>query len=95
MLHSHHVFQIIPINDSFGVYDLNSLQHLYANHEDGFEGKLLVASDEELLQVWAQELHDQGIVLATSAKVVDPGQPCLLAKSLVKPEKKKKASMVK
>ena len=66
--------------------DLDPLQKLDGDQEDGLESELFVAGGKELLEVGAEKFHDESIVLAAAgAVVVDLREPDLRPQQLVEP----------
>ena len=53
----------IPVDQPLGVYLLEPCQELQPQHGDGLVAEFVVAHLEELLQVWAEQLHDHGVEL--------------------------------
>jgi hypothetical protein len=49
----------------------HNTNHLFCNHDDGFNRKLPIAVVEEVLQTRSEQIDDQNVVQALLAKVVD------------------------
>jgi hypothetical protein len=48
----------ITMDKVTGVHELNTLQHLISNHEDGFEGESTATFVELILKGWTEEIHN-------------------------------------
>ena len=69
---------------------LYSLNQLYGNHQDSFDGKSPVTKIEQVLQIWTEKIKNHGIVSSTFSVIMNLRKRWILAKLLVKFKLKKK-----
>lgn len=54
----------IPVQEMAGVYELDSLQHLVSEHQNGLEGEFALAVVQKILEGGPKEVDDHHIVVA-------------------------------
>ena len=60
----------ISVQESILVHKLNSLQHLYGEHQNRFESKFPAAIFEQILQTWPEKINDHNIIVTFLSKKV-------------------------
>lgn len=63
----------ISVDDSFGVDELHSLDHLVSNHQDGLQAELLITDVEEGFERFTQQVHHHHILVPLYSVVVNLG----------------------
>ena len=74
----------VSIDQVFGMDELHEVQRLDGDEQDGLERELPAAGVEQVLQTWPEQLHDERVVFAADAEVVDLRQALAAAQLLVK-----------
>jgi hypothetical protein len=63
----------VSVQETILVHKLNSLQHLYGQHQNRFQGKFPAAVFEQILQTWSEEINDHNIIVTFHSKKVHLG----------------------
>jgi len=64
----------VTVDEMAGMHQLDALQHLVGDHEDGLEGESAAALVELILEGGSEEVHHHEVVRVLGAKVVDLGE---------------------
>ena len=69
--HQEVVWLDIAVDERLGVDVLNAGDELVGKKKNGLQGELAVAEVEEILQRWAEEIQDHGIVVTLGSEPTD------------------------
>lgn len=61
----------VSVNKMIVVEELEALYHLIGQHHGGLNGEFSFAVVEQILQAWAQKVHNHRIVVAFNSEPVD------------------------